>query len=93
VEDQVRLDKLVPEFLFAQATQPFLAPAQLTDERFGQVPKYYIRAGIDKVLSPELQDEMLNSWEVKKVFTMGSGHFPLTSMPSELVSVLIEASQ
>jgi pimeloyl-ACP methyl ester carboxylesterase len=92
VTDQKRLDKLVPDFLFAQATEPFMATAQLSPERFGQVRKFYIRATVDKVLSPALQSEMLNSWEMEKVYNLKSGHFPLTSIPEELVEVLIDAS-
>lgn len=93
VHDTSRLDTLVQEFLFAQATQPFMAPAKLTTEHFGQVPKCYIRADIDKVLSPKLQGSMLNSWKMDKVVSLRSGHFPLTSMPDELVSLLNKASR
>jgi hypothetical protein len=35
---------------------------------------------------------MLNSWEMEKVYNLKSGHFPLTSIPEELVEVLIDAS-
>lgn len=92
VTDEHRLKDLVPNFLFCQATEPFLAEAKLTEERFGKVAKYYIRAGKDKVLSPALQDEMLNSWEVDGLSHMESGHFPLISEPDALISILIEAT-
>lgn len=92
INDQEHLDRLVPHFLFKQATQPFMAEAQLTKEKFGAVRKFYVRASADKVLTPELQGRMLNSWKMNKVFTLESGHFPLNSIPQALVDVIHEAS-
>ncbi|MFT5132169.1 MAG: pimeloyl-ACP methyl ester carboxylesterase [Gammaproteobacteria bacterium] len=88
VDDEALITKSMPIFLIKQAVQPFTASAQLSDENFGSVPKYYIRATQDKVLSPKLQDEMLTNWKVEQVFTLKSGHFPLTSMPEHLVDTI-----
>lgn len=88
VEDKSYLDSIVHKFLFKQATEPFMAPAQLSSEKFGRVKKYYIKASIDKVISPAAQDKMLDNWAVDKVFTLKSGHFPLTSIPAQLVDVI-----
>jgi len=93
INDQEHLDRLVPHFLFKQATEPFMAEAQLTEEKFGSVKKFYVRASADKVLTPELQSRMLNSWKMDKVFTLESGHFPLNSIPQALVDVIDEASK
>ncbi len=92
IKDEAHLDRLVPHFLFKQSTEPFMAAAKLTDDNFGSVRKFYIRAGVDKVLTPALQDRMLESWKVDKVFTLESGHFPLNSIPVDLVKVIREAS-
>jgi len=92
IKDQEHLDNLVPHFLFKQSTEPFMAEAQLTEEKFGSVHKVYIRAGVDKVLTPALQDKMIKSWAVDKVFTLESGHFPLNSIPDELVKVIRKVS-
>lgn len=88
VDDEAYLDSIVPKFLFKQATEPFMAKAQLSDENFGSVAKYYIKALIDKVISPSAQDKMLTNWPVDKIFTLKSGHFPLTSIPEELVKTI-----
>ncbi len=88
VKDEAHLTKSIPLFFMKQATQPFMATAQLSEEKFGSVPKYYIRATIDKVLSPSLQDEMISNWKVEQVFTLKSGHFPLTSIPEQLVDTI-----
>jgi len=92
IKDQAYLDRLVPHFLFKQSTEPFMAAAQLTQEKFGSVYKVYIRAGVDKVLTPALQDRMIKSWTLNKVVTLESGHFPLNSMPADLAKVIREAS-
>lgn len=88
VKDEVYLDSIVPKFLFKQATQPFMTEAQLSEKNFGNVAKYYIKASIDKVISPSAQDKMLTNWPVDKIFTLKSGHFPLTSIPEELVKTI-----
>ncbi len=88
VKDENYLDNIVPNFLFKQATQPFMAEAPLSEDKFGSVAKYYIKASIDKVISPAAQDKMLTNWQVDKVFTLEAGHFPLTSIPEKLVEIL-----
>jgi len=90
VTNKERLDKIVPEFLVKQAVQPFTAVIEVTDKNFGSVPKYYIRTSLDKVLTPELQDRMISNWDVVKVFTLNSGHFPITSIADKLTEVIWE---
>jgi pimeloyl-ACP methyl ester carboxylesterase len=88
VKDEAHLTESIPLFFMKQAPQPFMVSAQLSEEKFGAVPKYYIRASMDKVLSPTLQDEMLSNWKVEQVLTLESGHFPLTSIPNPLVEAI-----
>ena len=90
--DTSELEQIIPNFLFEQATEPFMAEARLSAVKFGSVRKFYVRAEVDKVLSPKLQDRMLESWAVEQVFNLDSGHFPLNTMPSELASVILQAS-
>lgn len=93
IKDNAHLDSLVPNFLFKQSTEPFMAEAKLSEERFGSVRKVYIRAGLDKVLTPALQDKMILNWKLDNVFTLESGHFPLNSIPDQLVEVILKASK
>lgn len=90
VTNKERLDKIVPGFLVKQAVQPFTAEIEITDRNFGSVSKYYIRTSLDKVLTPELQDRMISNWDVEKVFTLNSGHFPITSIADKLTEVIRE---
>lgn len=92
VEDEARLEGLVSRLAIEQAVEPLMAAARLSDENFGTVPKYFIRANLDRVMSFPLQSEMIANWNVEQVFTLESGHFPLTSMPERLVEVIIKAS-
>jgi len=76
-----------------QATEPFLAELNLTPERFGSVPKSYIKTSIDRVLSPALQDRMIQSWDVEDVVTLKSGHFPALSIPTQLAKAIMKLSE
>lgn len=73
----------------AQATEPFMAEVAVSAEKFGTVPKVYIRTSIDKMVSPALQDQMISNWKVGKVHTLHSGHFPTLSVPEELAGLLL----
>jgi pimeloyl-ACP methyl ester carboxylesterase len=88
VKGEAYLNSIVDKFLFKQATEPFKAEAQLSEEKFGSVAKHYIKASIDKVISPTAQDKMLTNWQVESVITLESGHFPLTSIPEKLAEVI-----
>lgn len=72
-----------------QATEPFMAKTSVSKERFGSVPKAYIRTAIDKMVSPKLQDEMLANWKVDQVHTLQSGHFPTLSLPETLAELML----
>ncbi len=88
-----RLDRFTPHFAVKQATEPFMFAATLTNAAFGSVPKTYVRASIDKVLSPTLQDQMIENWDVEEVITLESGHFPLMSIPDRLKDALTRAAR
>jgi len=83
-----RLEAFLPHFAMKQATEPFMFAAELTEKSFGSVPKTYVRASIDRVLSPSLQDKMVTNWKVDRVLTLESGHFPLMSIPQRLIEVI-----
>jgi pimeloyl-ACP methyl ester carboxylesterase len=86
--DKQKLASLTPHFLFEQSTLPFMAPAKLSQENFGAVKKFYIRAEVDKVLTPTLQSVMLQSWKMDGIFSLESGHFPMNTIAFELAETL-----
>lgn len=83
-----RILEALPLVDVPQATEPFLAKINVSAERFGTVPKIYIRTSLDKMTSPKLQDEMLKAWNVDQVHTLQSGHFPAMSVPETLGELL-----
>jgi pimeloyl-ACP methyl ester carboxylesterase len=82
---QPALDRMADQ----QATEPFLAKVVVSDEKFGSVPKTFIRTDLDKMVTPALQEEMLGNWKVDRVSRMPSGHFPALSMPEKLAELLL----
>ena len=86
------IDRVLPLLHEKQATEPFLAKAVLSEAKFGTVPKSFIRTGIDRVTSPDLQDRMIANWETETVHKIESGHFPAFSVPVELAELLLAAS-
>ncbi len=87
--DERHVQTALPLVDIAQSTEPFMAKVSVSAENFGSVPKTYIRAANDKMVSPRLQDEMLENWNVDQVHVLNSGHFPTLSMPDELAAAMI----
>lgn len=83
------VDSVLPRLAKEQATEPFVAKVELSNERFGSVPKHIVRTSLDKVFSTELQDRMIENWPVEEVVTLEAGHFPGLSMPDELARTLL----
>ncbi len=90
--DDSEIQRILPLMAEWQATEPFLTKLELSDDNFGSVPKTYVRTSIDKMISPALQDTMIANWAVDSVFDLESGHFPTSSVPSELAEVLLRAA-
>lgn len=67
---------------------PTFTPVRLTEERFGRVPRFYIRCANDRVISPELQDRMVAASPCRRVFTLTADHSPWLSAPGELADLL-----
>lgn len=88
VEEANTRDAL-PRVDVGQSTEPFMAKVVVSDGNFGSVPKTYIRTAIDKMVSPALQDEMIDGWNIQQVHVLPSGHFPTLSMPERLAESML----
>ncbi len=71
-----------------------LIPAHITAERFGRVPRHYIRCLEDRAITPAAQDFMiaavdraLNSHT--HTHALASSHFPFYSQPEALTDILL----
>jgi len=73
----------------AEPVAPLTVPLELSADRFGKVPKLYIRTLKDRVVSPSLQERMLAATPVPSV-ELDCGHLPMLVMPDALVTTLLE---
>lgn len=93
INDEDEIARLRPQFLMEQPVMPLSTPVELSNAKFGSVPKFYVRANLDKVITPALQDQMIKNWAVEEVFNLESGHFPFFSMPEKLTNILCEIEE
>ena len=68
---------------------PSFTPLHLTAERFGRVPRYYIRCERDRAIGPGLQGRMVEASPCRQVFTLDTDHSPFYSAPMELAKILL----
>ncbi len=71
-----------------------LTPAQITAERFGKVPRHYIRCLEDRAITPAAQDYMINAVDSAlnsqtHTHSLASSHFPFYSQPETLTEILL----
>jgi pimeloyl-ACP methyl ester carboxylesterase len=83
------IELVLPRLAMKQASEPFVTKLELSNDRFGSIPKYVVRTSLDRVFSTELQDRMIKNWALKDVVTLEAGHFPALSMPHDLGSTLL----
>lgn len=74
--------------LCRQPLAPFITPVQLSEERYGSIPRKYISTSKDRALSIEFQRELQERTHCQEVVTIDSDHSPFFSHPDELVAAL-----
>jgi pimeloyl-ACP methyl ester carboxylesterase len=62
--------------------------SNITSERFGRIPRYYIECERDKALPIEIQRKMQKAVPGSKVITMSTSHSPFFSAPEKLAEHL-----
>ena len=65
-------------------------PVVLTEERFGKIPRYFVVATEDRVLTRWLQNKMMAEVGVEGLVSLSSSHSPFLSMPKELAHALVD---
>lgn len=75
--------------LQVQATSPFVTPLSLTQNQFGQVPRYYIEGLRDNAIPIDRQRQMQAASPCKEVFTLDTDHSPFYSTPDQLCNILL----
>lgn len=79
--------------LNAQALEVLATKLSLTDERFGQVPRYYIECLRDQAITNWCQKNMYAATPCESVYTLDTDHSPFYSTPQELATILLEIEQ
>ncbi|RUT70167.1 alpha/beta fold hydrolase [Flavobacterium cupreum] len=82
------IQNLVVKNYRTEPLTPFINPVVLTEQNFGSVKKAYIKTLQDHVVSPYLQNKMIETGKVKSVYEINTGHSPFLSQPDELSSIL-----
>jgi pimeloyl-ACP methyl ester carboxylesterase len=73
---------------------PVATPTVATPERWGRVPRAYIRCSEDRAVMPALQDRFIREADAltpgnpTRVLTLAASHSPFLSMPAELARAL-----
>jgi pimeloyl-ACP methyl ester carboxylesterase len=69
---------------------PFGDKVTLTAAHFGAVEKVYIKTLQDIVISPGLQDRMIESANIKTVYSVNTSHSPFLAQPKAVTALLIK---
>lgn len=84
----------IPEMAkYILSNEPFISgitTLQLSAEKYGAVPRYYIECTEDKAVTPFIQRKMYEETTCRKVYRMATSHSPFFSKPAELVAVFNE---
>jgi pimeloyl-ACP methyl ester carboxylesterase len=71
-----------------QAIAPIVTPVELTEERYGKVPKSYIVCTRDRAIDPVLQRVMAARSGCGRIKELDSSHSPFLSRPTETAEML-----
>ncbi len=80
---------LASSLLCAEPSLPALARVKTTTERFGRVPKGYIRLSQDRAVSPALQDRLIEAGKPERVESIAASHSAYFSRPRELADTIL----
>lgn len=88
-DEDVALAKLLVR---AQPLEPFTARLNLTNERYGRIPRAYVMCTQDVAINIGLQRKMLKQMPCQQVVELNSSHSPFLSLPRQLVTLLEQLS-
>jgi pimeloyl-ACP methyl ester carboxylesterase len=80
--------RLVPE-----ATNVWRTPVQLTEERFGRIPRVYVECLRDQAIPLGLQRQMCSEAAPLGVLSIDTDHSPFFSAPSRLADLLLKVGE
>ena len=75
--------------LVPQPLAPFATPVHVTRERFGRIPRVYIRCLQDRTVPPSAQERMLAANPCQRVVSIDTDHSPFLSKPGEFTDHIL----
>ncbi|NWH08833.1 MAG: alpha/beta fold hydrolase [Alphaproteobacteria bacterium] len=81
---------LAQALLVREPLRPALTRLHLTDERYGSVPRGYIRLTDDRAVSLSLQDRLLGETKVDRVESIAASHSAYFSQPERLAEAVLK---
>lgn len=79
---------LARTLLCREPVLPALARVSVTPERYGRVPRAYIRLTQDRAVSLALQDRLINAAGLDRVESLDASHSAYFSRPDDLVTTI-----
>ena len=86
-DDIAELAKVI---LSHEPVESGVTPLQLTEEKYGSIPRYYIECTEDRAVTPFIQRKMYTETPCERIYSMATSHSPFFSKPKELTSILCE---
>lgn len=84
------ITELAKLLLSHEPVETGITPLQLTDEKYGSVPRFYIECTEDKAVTPFIQRKMYTEMPCQKVYQLPTSHSPFFSKPDELSEILLD---
>jgi len=85
---QLVLSKFRPE-----PAIPFGDTVKLSDTNWGKVDKYYIHTTQDNAIGIDLQNRMVATAHITKVYSLNTSHCPFLSRPDDVTSLLLQIAK
>lgn len=87
------VQNLVLQNYRSEPSIPLTNTVTLTPENFGSVEKVYIKTLQDHVVSPYLQNRMIDAAGVKTTYQLNTSHSPFLSKPDSVAQLLTKIGQ
>ena len=84
------ITELAKLLLSHEPVESAITPLQLSEEKFGSVPRFYIECTEDKAVTPFIQRKMYTETPCQKVYSLPTSHSPFFSKPKELCDILCD---
>jgi pimeloyl-ACP methyl ester carboxylesterase len=82
----------LPDLILDEPAAPLVTPVHVTEGRFGKVDRIYVHTGVDQVISPAFQAQMVTRTPVRKTITLQTGHLPFLTDVDGMVQAIESAT-